>query len=427
MQLWTALGICPGEVVAFTGGGGKTSLALRVAREMGQAGRPVIFTTTTKIWPVAGMTTVTSSDQIPHLLSAPVCVVSGVEPGTGKLTGISPDEVALLRTRAPEAMILVEADGSAGRPLKRPAPHEPVIPPCADLIVPVAGASALGKPVSAEWVHRAELFTDADLVTPQVVADGLLACTRGTPPGARIVPVLGQADLPGVEASLQEIARLLLDHGTVGRVILAAPATDQPIRAITGDVAAVVLAGGASRRFGGNKLAAEVDGLTLLERSLLAPLKAGLAQTIVVTGAYHADLASVLARYPVQVVHNPDWAEGMSTTLRAGLAALGPATQAAVLCLADQPFLPPAVVTGLVDAWRRGRAPIVAPMAGGTRRNPVLFDRPLFPELMAVSGDEGGRSVIRRHEAQMEAVPFTETAWFKDIDTVEDHRPRSDK
>ena len=424
-QLWSALSICPGEVVAFTGGGGKSSLALMVAQELSRAGRSVIFTTTTKIYPVPGMRLVFGLDGVRDALAGgggPVCVVACEEPGTGKLVGISPEAVASLQAAAPGAVILVEADGSAGRPLKLPAPHEPVIPPCASLVVPVAGASALGKPISAEWLHRVSLFPAAGLVTPTVVADALLACTRGTPPGARIVPVLGQADLPGAEPGLRETASLLLGRGGVGRVVLAAPATAQPVRAVIGDVAAVVLAGGASRRFGGNKLAAAVGELSLLESSLRAPLRAGLAHVIVVTGAYHDALAPMLARWPVQVVQNPDWETGMSTTLRAGLAALDASINAAVLCLADQPYLPPSVVTGLVEAWRRGRAPIVAPVAGGARRNPVLFDRRLFPELMAVSGDEGGRSVVRRHEAMMEAVPCAETAWFRDIDSQQDIR-----
>ncbi|MFZ5823666.1 MAG: nucleotidyltransferase family protein [Bacillota bacterium] len=187
-------------------------------------------------------------------------------------------------------------------------------------------------------------------------------------------------------------------------------------------VGAIVLAGGASRRFeGGSKLLHPYGGQTLVEGSLRAPLGASLARIVVVTGAYHAHLLPVLARYPVSVVQNENWEAGLSTSLKAGLVALAQSeVQAALLCLADQPNLPAVVIDQLVQAWRQSRAPIVAPVCNGQRRNPVLFDRSLWPELMQVSGDEGGRSVIRRHEAGMVPVTFHDPTWFADVDTLAD-------
>jgi len=184
-------------------------------------------------------------------------------------------------------------------------------------------------------------------------------------------------------------------------------------------VAGLVLAGGASRRFGGGKLLHKMNGRTLIECALQAPLHAPLSQVVVVTGAYHAELAPVLAPYPVQVVYNPDWEGGLSTSLKAGLARLMEAA-AVVICLADQPDLPAAVITALVETYRRTGARIVAPALAGVRRNPVLFDRSLFPDLLATQGDEGGRSVIRRHEAELALVPFDQAAWFRDIDVPAD-------
>ncbi|MDB4894630.1 MAG: MoeA-like protein, partial [Firmicutes bacterium] len=361
----------------------------------------------------------------------PVCLGARFDEATGKLIGVSVADVALLRERLGATVILVEADGSAGRPLKAPAAHEPVIPPCADLVVPVAGAGVLGQLLDGEHVHRPALVaaaagvTEGSVVTPAVVAAALAACTRGAPAEARVVPVLGQADLPGVCAGLRETAGLLCGAG-VGRVVLAAPRSDQPVRDVVGTVAVVVLAGGAGRRFGSNKLVHPWGDVTVLEASLRAPLRAGLAEVVVVTGAYHAELAARLARYPVRVIPNPDWQEGMSTTLRAGLGAVGdPAVgnlAAVLVCLGDMPRLPAEVLTELVRAHARSGAPVVAPEAGGLRRNPVLFDRSLVRELTEARGDEGGRSVVRRHQQEMLLVSFPDPSCFGDVDSRDDLR-----
>ncbi len=446
--LWHALGICPGEMVAFTGGGGKTALALRVARELMAVGRPTVFTSTASLDPVPWMTRLCLEDLGADWLEAvaaevtagrPVCLGSRWNPATGKVAGITPEAATALKQLTRQHMdcvILVETGDSGGCPLAAPAQDEPAIPPGTDLVVPVAGAGALGQPLTAAHAHRPEVvaaLTGAqagDRITPAVVAAVLVSdsgCTRGTPAGARVVPVLSQADLPGTDTALRETAALLLgretpDGARVGRVVLAAPRTPAPVRAVIGDTVALVLAGGASRRFGGNKLLHCWGEASVLEVSLQAPLKAGLKEIVVVTGAYHEVLAPMLARYPVQVVPNPDWAEGMSTSIRAGLRSFAEdeTPAAAIICLGDMPLLPPVVLTELARVHAQTGAPIVAPVAGGSRRNPVLFDRRLFPLLLEVRGDKGGRSVVQRYREEMVQVPFPEEDWFRDVDSPAD-------
>lgn len=430
--------------MAFTGGGGKTSLALSVAKELEREGRPAVVTTTTRIWPPeAGeppLVLLEGSADLSRVASAlaaghSVWVGERIDPATGKVVGVDPAMVAHLRSLGAGA-VLVEADGSAGRPLKAPADHEPVIPHCADLVVPVAGATALGRPLAPPAVHRPDRVAGAAglapgdvaaaTVTPTVMAAALRACTRGRPPDARVVPVIGQADDPQVDpAGPAAVADLLLDAGLAGRVVLAAPRTAAPVRRIFGRVAGLVLAGGASRRFGGAKLLHPWRDRTVLEASLRAPLRAGLHSVTVVTGAYHDRLAPLLAPYPVTVVPNPDWEVGMSTSVKAGLDALaGNDPPAALLiCLGDQPLLPPSAIDALAAEYRSTGAALVAPVAGGQRRNPVLFDRRLFAELAGVAGDEGGRSVIRRHEGELRLVTMDEPEWFRDIDTPADLPP----
>jgi len=188
-------------------------------------------------------------------------------------------------------------------------------------------------------------------------------------------------------------------------------------------VGAIVLAGGKSRRFGGSKLLHPwANGRTILEASLMAPLGADLDRVLVVTGADHAELAILLKLYPVEVIHNPDWEVGMSTSVKAGLLALeaGGAPDAFLICLGDQPMLPSSVIRDLVDVYRTGSSSIVAPSLGGERQNPVLLDWSLVPEFLAVQGDQGGRGVIKRHANDITLIPYANGDWFRDIDSPRD-------
>jgi molybdenum cofactor cytidylyltransferase len=172
-------------------------------------------------------------------------------------------------------------------------------------------------------------------------------------------------------------------------------------------IAGIVLAAGASRRFGSQKLLASVGGVPLVRRSLESLLEASLDEMIVVVGSNGPAVAAALAGLSVRTVTNTAYAAGMSTSLRAGLDALRPATEAALVALADQPGVGADIVDRLVERYRADGSPIVAPVyRGGIRGNPVLFDRSLFAELRAVTGDEGGRSVVVRDPTRVALVEF---------------------
>ncbi len=148
----------------------------------------------------------------------------------------------------------------------------------------------------------------------------------------------------------------------------------------------------------------------------------GLAQVIVVTGAQAGAVGKVLADLPVDIVVNESWAEGMSSSMRAGLRHLSPEIQAVLLVLADQPGLTTDLLRSLVARYRATGALIVAPLYRGQRGNPVLFDRALFPELLAVRGDRGGRNLIARYPEQVEQVEVDDPAVIADIDSPEDYQ-----
>ncbi len=108
--------------------------------------------------------------------------------------------------------------------------------------------------------------------------------------------------------------------------------------------------------------------------------------------------------------------------MRTGIAALGPNVDAVVVLLGDQPFVSAAIVERIVAEWQATHAPIVAPLYRGQRGNPVLFARSVFDELLAVQGDQGARSLLSAHAAEIHLVPFEDTRPLADIDTPEDYQ-----
>lgn len=187
-------------------------------------------------------------------------------------------------------------------------------------------------------------------------------------------------------------------------------------------VAGLVLASGESRRFGrSNKLLAELGGETIVRRTVRAYAEAGLDSVAVVVGFQAAAVAAALDGLGVKLVPNPDYSEGQSAALRHGIAAVRGA-DAALIGVADQPFLTPDVVRGLAHEWRRSGARIVAPRYAGRRGNPVLFSSELFDELEAVRGDVGGRPVITAHPDMVTWVDVDDARIGADVDSPEEYR-----
>lgn len=178
-------------------------------------------------------------------------------------------------------------------------------------------------------------------------------------------------------------------------------------------IGCVVMAAGNASRFGANKLAAQVDGKTLLRRALEAVPPACFAQVVVVT--QYPEAAEAARRFSFTPVENqhPDW--GISHTISLGLDVLQDC-DAALFLVSDQPLLRQASVAELVDLYRRHPSHIVALGHNGVRGNPCLFPARFFPELLALEGDVGGGVVIRRHPeaVRLVEVPARE---LTDVDT----------
>ena len=186
-------------------------------------------------------------------------------------------------------------------------------------------------------------------------------------------------------------------------------------------IAAIVLAAGRSSRMGAaNKLLADIDGVPMVRRAVDAALASMARPVIVVTGNEQGKVHAALRGCKVTFAHNPAFAEGMSTSLKAGLAAVPDTAAGALICLGDMPLVTPAVLDRLIAAFNpnEGRA-ICVPTWNGKRGNPVLWARRFFPEMADLAGDVGAKHLIGEHAELIAEVAMPDDAILTDIDTPE--------
>ncbi len=187
-------------------------------------------------------------------------------------------------------------------------------------------------------------------------------------------------------------------------------------------VSAILLAAGGGSRFGGGKLLAQFGGRPLVLAALDALAGAPVDETVVVLGANAEEMRRICEPYDVRTVENPEWEQGQSTSVLAGLRALSAEALAAVVLLGDQPFVGAEAVGRLVAAFEGG-ARIAVATYGGRRRNPVLFSREVWPLLEEeLAGDEGARSLLRRYPGLVVEVPCEGVGDPADVDTRADLR-----
>lgn len=196
--------------------------------------------------------------------------------------------------------------------------------------------------------------------------------------------------------------------------------TREPRERRGGEVAAVVLAAGSSTRMGRNKMLLELDGESVVRRAVKVALAADLAPVLVVTGHQREQVAAQLDGLACSLIHNHEHETGIHTSVRGGIDALPAATPAAIVMLADMPFVSEAMLRALVAAYRDGDAPLVISTYGEVNAPPMLYDRSLFDELRVMQR-RCGREVIRRHRDEAQTMGWPTKA-LADLDTPEDYR-----
>ena len=425
------------RVISFAGAGGKTTALFQLARQLsahppsGKSHKQVIVTATSHlgVWqvPLADHHIIVEEDQTLQTIPAEgvILVTGGIE--NERTKPVSEVTLNWLREISVKQGIplLIEADGSRQKPLKAPAAHEPPIPVFSDTVIYVVGLSALGKPLTDETTHRAEIFSKLSglplgaEVTPQAIATVLTHSSGGLkniPSHARRIVLLNQADTPELQSIGGGIARELLPH--FGSVILGS--LEQEQFNVIEQTAGIILAAGKSTRYGAPKQLLEWKGKSFVRCVAETALHSGLEPVVVVTGSFHAEIESSLKDLPVSIVHNLEFEQGQSTSVKAGLRALPESVGSAIFLLADQPQIPTEVVRALKEAHTRELQPILAPLVLEERRaNPVLFDKAVFPDLMELTGDTGGRAMFDKH--RVEYLPWHDDILLLDVDKPEDY------
>ena len=185
-------------------------------------------------------------------------------------------------------------------------------------------------------------------------------------------------------------------------------------------VAGIILAAGQSTRLGRPKQLLDICGMSAIRRVAEAAVASPLDATIVVVGNAAAEIERELTSLDVLIVPNPNYAEGQSTSMRAGLRALPDGVDAALFLLGDQPAMTPEIIMAVVDSYRDFGRSIVQARYRGVPGHPVLFDRSLFSALDSVTGDRGARHVIARQPERVQFAELDQDAPL-DIDTEADY------
>jgi molybdenum cofactor cytidylyltransferase len=273
----------------------------------------------------------------------------------------------------------------------------PVDPGNLLLLGHVEGKPVLGLPGCA----RSPKVNGFDWVLERVVA--------GLPIGRREIMSMGAGGL------LAEIPTRGLKREQAGAAPDAKPVAKVPPGP---RIAALLLAAGKSSRMGSNKMLEEIDGRPMVARTAQRLLASRARPIIAVLGNQADDVDTALGKLPVERVLNPNFADGLSTSLKCGLAALSAEIDGVIVCLGDMPLIAGRDLDRLMAAFNplEGRA-IIVPTRRGKRGNPVLWARQFVPEMMSLAGDQGARKLIEEHADLVAEVEMDNDAVLIDIDT----------
>jgi molybdenum cofactor cytidylyltransferase len=184
----------------------------------------------------------------------------------------------------------------------------------------------------------------------------------------------------------------------------------------------IILAAGESKRMGEAKQLMPLGKSTLLEQAIDNLLNSSVDETIVVLGHKAEEITRKIANKPVKVVINPDYQQGMSTSIVAGLIMVDPRSRAVMLALGDQPLVASHTINQLIEAFNKNRKGIAVPTYQGRRGHPIIFDIKYKSELFKLKGDIGGREIIQNHPKDVFMVAVDSESVVSDIDTKDDYQ-----
>jgi molybdenum cofactor cytidylyltransferase len=471
VSLIAALKINRGERVSLVGAGGKTSLAGLLLKEARSREWTALFTTTTKVLPPQeqGPAFIVAADDeldtawlcqqmnlygqlflakewlqewdVPTAGGPLVTQQKEAKPAAGgrhqKLGGFSPEIVDRLAEELKPDLLVVEADGSRHRPLKAPAPYEPVVPTGTTLVLVMAGLSVLGQPLDERWVHRPERVSKltgtlpGDRIGASTVA-AVLAHSQGgkkaVPSKSRLAVVLTQA-IGERRFRGREVARRLHQRGGFERIILTDLDDNQADTEVwfTGSRAisrrgldpqpylhAVVLAAGKAQRMGQNKLLLPLAEQPLLTYAVDAAIGSLANEVVVILGAEAESVRQALDTHPVEFLYNQHWQDGQSASLREAAIVLQRRSQGLLFLAGDMPLVPSEHLDRLIERFLAGKD-VVWSRSGAVQSIPALFGSATFPALEQLKGDVGGKALAGMYNESSVKVDSPQFLW--DIDT----------
>lgn len=411
------------RTIAVVGSGGKTSLIWRLTEELVQAGKKVAVTTTThmaieKERPFA----LDGEGAEALILKYGYVLAASLDRQKGKLSSLSCEGLKGLLGICD--VLLIEADGARKKPFKVPMEWEPVIPDFTNLVIAVSGLDSLGKLIkeaaycsreTAQFLEKNE----TDIISPEdmirVVSDnaGLL---KGV--GDREYRVyLNKTDTIKERETLNKIRKALSDMGI--QVFCGS------LREKKKNTALIMLAAGNSRRFGANKLLYEIDGIPMYKRSLSCLFnvqeeilkRRGIFCPVTVVTQYK-EIGETAEKLGAKVCYNQNPEEGISSSLKIGLYA----NKEADFCLftvADQPWLTWESVMGLLEVFWGTSKGLACMQNGDKKGNPCIFAKKYYEELFSLTGDVGGKKILKAHPADVAVYQVKQGKELEDIDYMD--------
>lgn len=411
-------------MISIVGAGGKTSLMKRLREELVSLGYKVAVTTSTHILyePDEPFDSGEDIEKVKRIIDEHGYIVIGKknEPSdTGVIKLSSPGPEALCALRDICDVMLIEADGARMMSIKVPAEHEPVIYPWTDLVISVANAGSIGKRIE-DVAYR-----------PEELASFL---------GKKTSDELGVTDIEQIATSEKALQKDVGDkdyrfylnaidsageYATEIVSLIKSLNEAHGIKACCGslqnidNIGTIILAAGLGRRFGGNKLLSEIDGRALYTH-VLDEMAGIFGYDGICFVTSHAEIAEAVRKTGAQVVINPHPEDGISSSMRLGLAA-SMQNGSCLFAVADQPLISRESIERLIDVYRNSDK-MMASMINreGDFANPCIFASCYYDELMDIEGDKGGKSVIKRHPDDVYKCRARSEIELADIDTGDD-------
>lgn len=421
------------ELISFVGGGGKTSSIFKLAHELKAESKKVLVTTTTKIFVPEpkdfDKLIIRHNNENFNIIkpSASSITVLGESIQNEKIWGLSPAIIDEIFQSGLFDCILVEADGAKRKSIKAPSSHEPVIPSSTTKTVGVIGLSALHKDIEKE-VFRTEIFKkiceDSQILTLEQIFRLIISpqgLFKNTPLDAEKYLFLNQVEGQNLKKAAHDLFNMLNEAGfNLDGMIMGSLKEEKFYPCLHREhVSGIIMAAGFSRRMGQDKLLLKLnEGLVLVEKVIKEAVSSDLNEIILVY--QNQDVQKIGEKYGVKTVFNPEPFKGQSVSVKIGVKASYSKADGYMFLPGDMPFVDNNLINKMLAAFKNSTFPILIPFYNNMPGMPAIFSAALRSELLKLTGDKGGRSIIRKNPQKVKKINIGETFKGIDIDTQEE-------